>query len=303
MADLPAGPLGSNRVIIVVGIVIVLAVTSVVVYLQTGNQPSTTSDLPSIGTTTTTVTFPCSSAFTTQTITNTTNNAGESNNGGLDFSPLLGNFSAVTMVEYGNGSEGRSFTSSSVAVLSRRSTPSGPIYEVNVTTMSIAPVNLAYLTQNTETTITSSGNITRIGSVLADLASNGSVVSMIRSTGNLSGLPLSLWYGVSLFSQNYSFSNSRTISTSTDTIGTTRMSVTNMGLPTLVTVVVQQGCGQQAATTTKETISNRDVQFGMVPGTDFALVTRSSQVYSIQWNSTASSEFSLTEEVTGFTVA
>jgi hypothetical protein len=76
-------------------------------------------------------------------------------------------------------------------------------------------------------------------------------------------------------------------------------------LPASVNVVIQEGCDGQPATATTVTISHWEVQVGQVPGTNFTLVTRYSQVYSIQSNSTTSSSsgFSATEEVTGFTVA
>ena len=192
-----------------------------------------------------------------------------------------------------------------MAVLSRSSTPSGPIYEVNVTTKSIERQVTMSGTQYTTTTIVSPGNVTTFGSVLADVAKNGSVVSMIKSSGNLSSQPLPLALFWFLFLQNYSSSGSRTVSTSGIMIGTTKMSVANWELPTLVEVIVQDGCNGEPATTTTVTISHSEVQAGQVPGTNFTLVTRYSLVYSIKSNSTISSisEFSATEEVTGFTVA
>ncbi len=304
MADRPVGS-PHSRVFLVVGIVVVLAAASLVIYLQTGNQPGTTSS-PPVGTTTTTVYFPCPVSVTAQTSTTTTSSPGNSaSNKGLDLGPLLGNFSAMTVVMYGNDSNGKSFTSSSMAVLNRSSTPSGPIYEVNVTSKSIEPQVTTYETQNATTTITSPGNVTSIGSVVADVARNGSVFSMIRSTGNLSSTPLPLALFTPLILLNYSSSGGRTVSTSTITIGTTKMSVANWEPPTLVEVIVQDGCNGEPATTATATISHSEIQFGQVPGTSFTLVTRFSEVLSMQSNSTAfsPSRLSLTEEVTGFTVA
>ena len=301
LEDHQAEPPRTRRTLVVVVVVAVLALASLVAYLQIGYQHRTTSVLPPVGTTTNTITYPCPTSFTTQTTT-TSCTANNTSTRGLDFGPLLDNFSAMTVVLYGNGSNGRSLTSSNMAVLSRSSAPSGPLYEVNVTTESIEPQVTISSYGNTTTTITSPGNVTRIGSVLADLAKNGSVVSMIRSSGNLSGLLLPLWLFVPLLSQNYSSSNSRTIGTSTVTIGTTRMSVTNLEFPDLVNLIIQEGCSGQQATTTKETISHWEVQVGQVPGTTFTLLTRYSQIFSIQSNST-STEFSITEEVTGFTIA
>jgi len=254
----------------------------------------------SVGTTTSTITYHCPTWFTTQTTTMST--TGNTSNRGLDFGPLLGNFSAMTVVLYGNGPTGKSFTSSSMAVLSRSWAPSGPLYEVNVTSESIEPQVTISSYGNTTTTITSPGNVTRIGSILADLAKNGSVVSTLRSSGNLSGLLLPLLFFVPQLSQNYSSSNNRILNTSTVTIGTTRMNITNLELPDLVNVVIQEGCGGQQGTTFREVITHWEVQVGQVPGTTFSLLTRYSQTYSIQSTST-STEFKVTEEVTGFSVA
>lgn len=290
----------------VIVVVIVLTVASLAVYLQAGNESRTTSVSTLVRTITTTVTYPCPASLATQTGTSTKSSTGNNtSNGGLNFGPLLGNFSAMTVVLYGNGSNGKSFTSSSMAVLNRSLTSSGPIYEVNVTTKSIERQVTVSGTQNTMTTIVSPGNITTVGSLLADVARNGSVVSTIGSSGNLSAPPLPLVFFAPLFLQNYSSSGSRAVSTSTITVGTTRMTVANWEPPTLVEVMVQDGCNSAPATIMILTISHQEVQAGQVPGTNFPLVTRYSQVYSIQSNSStsSSSEFSVIEEVTGFTVA
>lgn len=290
----------------VVAVAVIIAASLVTEYTQAVNhQRGTESVLPVNGTTTTTATYPCPSSLLTQTNTTTAGTGGSSKNRGLDFGPLLGNFSTMTVAMFGNGSNGKSFTTSTMTVLSRSPTAPGAAYEVNVTTKSIEPQVTVSYSQSTTTTITSTGNVTRIGSVLADIARNGSVVSTKRSSGNLSSPPLPLESFVPLLLQNYSSANSRAVSTATVTIGTTRMSVTNLALPVLVNVIILQGCNGAPPTKTTLTISDWEVQVGQVPGTDFTLVTRFSQIYSVRSSSTttSSSGFSVNEEVTGFTVA
>ena len=301
-ADLSAAPPRPRRPIIVVGVVAVLAVAALTIYLEVGNRPRSTPSSSPAGTATTTVTYPCPFSSTTQTLTTT---AGSTGSAGSGYGPLLGNFSAMNVVLYGNGTNGKWFASSSMTVLNRSSTPSGPVYEVNITTESVGRrVNVSE-TQRVTTTIISPGNFTSVGSELANVAENGSVVSMIGSSGNLSSQPLPLaFFGPQLL-QDYSSSGSREVSTSTVTIGTTKMTVTDWQLPTLVQVVVDDACDGVPATTMTVTASHQMIQAGQVPGTDFTLVTRYAQKYSMQSNSTSfpSSELSVTEEVTGFTVA
>lgn len=301
-ADLSAAPPRPRRPIIVVGVVAVLAVAALTIYLEVGNRPRSTPSSSPAGTATTTVTYPCPFSSTTQTLTTT---AGSTGSAGSGYGPLLGNFSAMNVVLYGNGTNGKWFASSSMTVLNRSSTPSGLGYEVNITTESVGRrVNVSE-TQRVTTTIISPGNFTSVGSELANVAENGSVVSMIRSSGNSSSQPLPLAFFAPLLMQGYSHPGSREVSASTITIGTTKMAVANWQLPASVDVIVQNGCDGEGATKVTLTTSHETVQAGQVPGTDFTLVTRYALTYSMQSNSTSpsSSEFSVTEEVTGFTVA
>jgi hypothetical protein len=232
---------------------------------------------------------------------------GNGSNHGVNFGPLLGNFSAMTVALYGNDSNGRSYSTYSYVVLNKSSSPSGTTYEVNVTSRSVGRSVAVSEDQNSTTTMVSPGNITRIGSVLEDISSNGSVISTKSSIGNQSfpTTPLQ-FFTPELFGVSSSSSQLRTINNSTVRIGSTMMNVTNLERPVTVEVMVQEACSGTPATMTVVTISHWDIQVGRVPGTTFNLVTRYSQEYSVQSNSSSPispSEFSVTEQVTSFTVA
>ena len=162
MADSPAAPTRPKRIAVVVGIVAALAVASLVVYLEAGYQPTTTSGHPFTGTTATTFTYPCPTSYSTSTGTSTA----EAPQAGLDFGHLLGNFSAMTIVLYGYGPTGNSVTTSSFEVLNRSSSAGAARYEVNITTTAIEPNVSVASVHNSTTTVVSSGNHTTRSSFL-----------------------------------------------------------------------------------------------------------------------------------------
>ena len=270
-------------------------------------QSRTSSSTRFAPTTTTTFTYPCASSVITRTSASVPASTGNGSNHGVNFGPLLGNFSAMTVALYGNDSNGRSYATYSYVVLNRTSSPSGTIYEVNVTSRSVGRSVTVSEDENSTTTLVSPGNITRFGSVLEDISSNGSVISTKTSIGNQSFAitPLQFFTPV-IFGVPSSSSQVRTISNSTVRIGSTVMGVTNLERPVTVEVMVQEACSGRPTSMTVVTVSHWDIQVGRVPGTTFNLVTRYSQEISIRSNSSSPispSEFSTAEQVTSFTVA
>jgi hypothetical protein len=294
-------------VAILLGIVIVAGVAAVYEFGIQGAGVGSTSH--SVSTVTETYTLPCPSSFENQTSSETSTSV----NSLPDFGSLFGNFSALTIELYGNGSTGNSLTTSSFSVLNRSSYVSSSgrqnDYEVNVTTVAIEPNVEEEYSENFSTTVVTPGNHTNRESIVAYFSSNGSEISTTGVGGSSSGSGpdlTDLLYFYPLVTQNYSASGLSVINKTTITVGSARMHVTNYEYPALMQTSVQEGCNGEPSITTRTTIYNWTVQEGVAPGTNFSLVTQYQQHYSVSSNSTSpssSSEFSLNWIVTSFTVS
>jgi hypothetical protein len=258
-------------------------------------------------TTTTTETIPCVTSLFKQTSTTTSTGTSRSAENRLpDYGPFLGNFSAITVVLYGFSSTGKSYTTATLLVLNRSSSSSGATYLVNATARSVGPSVTMESTQNFTTTIIG-GNQTRVGSVLARIASDGSPISTERTSGNLSFV-YPLQFFIPLISIDLSSSNHQLhrVNSTIVTIGSTRMVVTNFELPSEAIVEFQEGCNTEPSSSLTVTFSNLVVQAGRVPGTNFDLVTQYSERLVVPSNSSPSAPPSIlvgVEKVTSFTVA
>jgi len=260
-------------------------------------------------TTTTTQTVPCPTSLFTQTSTTTsTGTSGNGENRFPDYGPLLGNFSAITVVLYGNGPTGTSYTTATLLVKNRTSSSSGVTYLINVTMKEVGPNVTVESTPNYTTTMIS-GNQTTEGSVLARVASNGSLISTEATSGNPGFTYMPLVFFFPLISFNLSRPNNQLheVNSTIVAIGSTSMVVTNYDLPSEVLVVLQEGCNAGPSTSSTVTVSNWEVQAGRVPGTNFTLTTQFSERFVAQSNSTSSSAsppiLDVVEKVTSFTIA
>jgi len=255
---------------------------------------------------TTTNTIFCPSVNSTQTPSNSTVRL-------PNFGPLLGNFSGISVVESVQSSQGNFAALASLQVLNISYSGSRPVYLVNVTMVGVSSnVTMVNIINGFTTTSTTSGNQTEVGSVVGTVASNGSLISVDKSTGvaaitnQLTLFPLGFFETltpVNSTSPNYVLraSNSAVV-----TIGSTRMLVTNFELPTVVLVQFVEGCGSGTSTvSTAGTVTNVTIQEGRVPGTNFKLVTQFSETIILGSNSSSTSKFpptSISEKVTSFSV-
>lgn len=257
-----------------------------------------------------------STTTTTQTIScpsNSTQTSGNSSARVPNFGPLLGNLSAISIVENVYSSDGNFSLLANLLVLNRSFTSSRPVYLVNVTAKAVSS-NVTMVSGNGSTTTTekTGGNQTQMGSVLGLVVSNGSMVSVERSSGEYSAMPqlttVPLYFFETIVSLNFSASNYslHPINTTVVTIGSTRMVVTNYELPTLVLVQLLEGCGSETSSVSEVVIvSNVLIQEGRVPGTDFTLITLLSERFAFQSNSSSPSGFppsTITEQVKSFSV-
>jgi hypothetical protein len=285
-----------NESVAVFGIVLVLVTAAVGVVSWNGRSATVFAG----STTTTTQTISCPTLNSTQT----------SGNGSVRFpnyGPLLGNLSAISIVENVYGSSGNFATSVNLLVLNRSLTSSRPVYLVNVTMKEVSS-NVAMVSVNdfTTTTSTTSGTQTQMGSVMGLVVSNGSMVSVERSSGiQLTSFPLDFFEPfVSLNSiSNYAL---HPLNSTVVTIGSTRMVVTNYELLTLVSVELLEGCGSETSSvSTVAAVINGVFQAGRVPGTDFTLITLISERFAFLSNSSSPSGLppaTITEQVTSFSV-
>jgi hypothetical protein len=269
-------------------------------------------------TTTTTQTIPCPTSLTTQTTSTTSTGT----NRLPSFGPLLGNFSSISVMLYGHTPTGGSYTSLTFAVLNRSSSSSGPTYLLNITGRTVGPNVTTEETQEFTTTI-ASANQTWEGSLLGHFASNGSLISTEKTSGNLSSAGLSLLFLYPMISLNFTSSNNRlhVVNNTIVTIGSTRMVVTNYEFPSEVLVQVLEGCDSVPPINSTSTISYLGIQAGRVPGTNFILTTQISETLTLQSNplncglsangetmscsssSATSVNLSLTWRVTSFSIA
>ena len=195
----------------------------------------------------------------------------------------------------------------SFVVLNRTSVGSQEIYEVNVT---IVEPNIAVPSSNLTTTVTQSGGTrgTVMEAMLASVSSNGTVISANGETG---------YFALNLYQQNmnfFSFLNLRNfppdhsvvISRTTIQIGSTSMNVTNYAVPSTIIIQTMQGCDGSAASMFTESLLDQTMQVGIVPGTNFTLLTLYSLRVSIGSNSTStggSQEFPYQIKVVSFSKA
>ncbi|MDG6908307.1 MAG: hypothetical protein JRN20_21260 [Nitrososphaerota archaeon] len=292
-------------VAILVAIVVIAGVASVYLlgFRDVGGNVS-----HSVSTITQTSTFPCPTSIENQ----TTSQNGTTVNSLPSFGPLFGNFSAMTVELYGNGSTGNSVTTSSFSVLNRStytsSSGTATAYEVNITTVAIEPNVEVEGFQNYTTTLVSPGNHTNRESVVAYFSSNGSKISTVgigrNSTASYAGIGY-LTYFYPIVTQNYSKSALSVINKTTISIGSTKMDITNYEHPALMIISVQEGCNGEPPITNRATIYDWAVQEGVARGKSFSLLTQYHQIYSVNSNPTSStsSEFSLNWRVTSFTVS
>jgi hypothetical protein len=260
-------------------------------------------------------TYTASTTTTTRTIAcptiNSTQTGGSSGVQFPDYGPLLGNFSAVSVAEKVYSSGENLTILAGLLVLNRSFIGSLPVDLVNVTVKEVLS-NATMVGSNglTTTTYTSSGSQTTMGSVLGRVVSNGSMISVERSSGGFAGasqltiVPLSFF--ATLASWNSSSSSAlHQINRTVVTIGSSRMVVTNYEGPTVVLVELMQACGSSPSSTSVFTTSHEVIQAGIVPGTDYTLVTSFSARLALQSNSSSSSvplNATVTEKVSSFIV-
>ena len=231
-----------------------------------------------------------------------------------DYGPLLGNLSALSVVEYAVAGPGNAVLRADLLVLNRSYTSSGPEYLVNVTVESVGPSTTVSASQGFTTTMNNVNQTTTV-SVLGVVVSNGTMISLERSSGEaavasqLTTFPLDFFGALVALNPSASSTQSTTgllhrINSTVVTIGPTRMAVTNYGLPAFVIVDLLQGCGSETtSTTTVGGISHEAIQAGLVPGTDFTLVTQFSTAFELRSNSSSASaptSFGILEKVTSF---
>ena len=290
-----------NEAVAVFVIVLVLVTGTVGVVSWNGNS------MAAFASSTTTITQTVSCPTVNSTLT-----SGNNGNRAPDYGPLLGNLSAISMVENVRSSSGNLSISASLLVLDRNLSSSSPVYLVNVTVKGVSS-NVAVVSSNglTTTTSTISGNQTQMGSVLGLVVSNGSMISLERSTGEpavtlqLTTFPLE-FFGSFVSLNHYTSSYAlRAVNSTVVTIGSTRMVVTSYLLPTLVLAQLLEGCGSEpSSVSTVATVSNVVIQAGLVPRTELTLLTLLSERFAFQSNSTSPSLFParITERVTSFSV-
>ena len=245
--------------------------------------------------------FTESTTTTTETIScptlNSTQASGNSTVLPPNFGPLLGNLSALSFVESIYSAGGNIAVSASLSVLNRSFTGPRPLYLVNVTLNEFSTLG---------------GNQTQMGSVQGRVASNGTMISVERSSGTsvltdqLTTSPLEFFQTFASVNSTASSYTLHRVNSTVATIGSTRMIVTNYEIPTLVAVELLEGCGSGASTHSMVAIvSNGTIQAGQVPGTDFTLITLISESYAFQYNSTSPTSIppaSISEKVTSFGV-
>jgi len=258
-------------------------------------------------TSTTTLTFPCSTSNSTQ--------GTESGPGGFpDYGPLLGNLSAVSIVEREFSPLGNISVTDSLSVLNRTSSGPVPEYLVNVTmTESGANTSEVSVNDGLTTTTTISGTQVQIGSALGLVVPNGTMVSLLRSSGSslasgqTSAFPLSFFSFMAVSNLSSSIRSFHQVNSTVVTIGTNRMVVTDYLLPALDIVEVQQGCGSSPSnSSTAGTFSDEVLQAGQVPGSRFTLVTQFSEtiLFAQVYSSTSKAvNASVTLKVTSFSLA
>jgi len=284
----------------------------VIVSAAVGVVSWNSSSLPpyAVSTTTTTQTISCPTLNSTQT-------NGNSSAQVPNFGPLLGNLSTISVVENVNGSSGNFAVSASLLVLNRSFTSSGARYLVNVTMKAISSdttvVSSSSLTNgSTTTTTTTGGNQTEVGSLLGLVGSNGSMVSVEKSSGEFavasqqSTTPLGFFASVASLNSS-SIKVLHPLNSTVVSIGSMRMLVTNYELPVTVLVLLSEGCDSASpGAPLTITVSHGAVQAGRVPGTNFTLVTLLSERIAFQSNSTSPLSLpleSITEKVTSFSTS
>ena len=282
-------------------VVVIVTAAAGAVTLNGGLPPAYTGS-----TTTTTLTMSCPTVNSTQTGGNGTPRL-------PGIGPLLGNVSAITTVENVYSTGGNFVIVSNLLVLNRSFTSSGAAYLVNVTmeevSSNVTTVNVNGLLTYTSTTV---GNQEQVGSVLGLVVSNGSMVSVEKSSGasvvtnELTVYPLGSFEPFASINSTASNLALHRLNSTVVEIGSTRMIVTNYELPTLVMVQLQEGCSPGTpGVSSVATISNGTIQAGRVPGTDFTLITEISESFAFQSNSTSFSGISsasVTEKVTSLSV-
>jgi len=281
-------------------VAVIVSATIGAVTLKSGLPPAYTGS-----TTTTTETISCPTLNSTQTSGN--------NSQPPNYGPLLSNLSSISTVEDVHSSQGNFAVSASLQVLNRSYSSSSPVYLVNVTVKEVSS-NVTMVSSSGFTTTTSTTGVSQpqVGTVLGLVASNGSIISVEKSSGvaavmeQVTTFPLEFFEPFASVSSLGSTPSLHRLNSTVVTIGSTRMVVTNYAMPTYVLVALLEGCGSESPmVSTTSTVSNGTIQVGRVPGTDFTLVTQISETLAIQTNSTASSGIhsaSFSERVTSFSV-
>lgn len=304
-------------------VVVIILGASVILYLMaaqgltfTRGSSTTTTSTAFNSTVTTTETLPC--VTSSMGLTNITTASTAPSNGGENetslLASLLGNFSEMSTVFTSSGPGGPVVATSSFVVLNRSTVAGVQIDEINSTTEVSFANEVVQSSGNYTTTVVGPGNVTNAESMLVLFESNGTVIPVNNASGNEnlgeSGSSLISFLPIVAQSNLISSSGTSKINSTTVTIGSTKMQVTNYQRPSLVEYMTNEGCNSTAFT---ETISifNTLIQAGIVPGTNFTLVTQykfdeeSSLSYSNSSSSSSSSgsELFLDLRVTSFTVA
>ena len=279
----PPGLKNESVAAFVIVVVIVSATVGVVSWNGTSRITHTGS------TTTTTETISCPTLNSTQA-------SGNSSVRVPNYGPLLGNFSAISMVYDLYGSSGNFAISASLLVLNRSFASARPVYLVNVTAKEVSSnVTMVSTNDYTTTTSTTIGNQTQMGSVLGLVVSNGSMTLVEKSSGEsavasqLATFPLNFFEPFVLLNSSVSNHALYPLNSTVVTIGSTRMVVTNYEIPTFVLVDLVEGCGSESSSSSTAMTSYEAIQAGRVPGTDFTLVTQLSARFAFQSNSSSPS--------------
>jgi len=284
-------------------IVVVIVCASVgVVTLNEGLPPAYTEP-----TSTSTLTIPCPTSNATQTSENST---AESQN----YGPLLGNLSAITIVEQGSSSAGASIITGSLLVLNRTFTGPTPEYLVNVTIgevgLNISEVSISNgYTSTTTVSSTQEQTAWELGLVVP----NGTMISVEGWNGSSAVFSQTSSFPLTSFSflSAWNFSSPSTmlhkVNSTVATIGSNRMVVSNYDSPSRTLLEVQQGCGSTPpSTSTVATVYDATFQAGQVPGTHLTLVTQLSERLLVPASSSSPPgplNWSVTAKVTSFTIA
>jgi hypothetical protein len=257
---------------------------------------------------TSTETVPCENLIPNQTTTSTTGSGNAAQFPG--YAALLGNLSSITIDEYGGGLGAGSRNSVKVTVLNESSEDRMRTYLVNVSTTFTGSYVTTESNLGTTTTVTSV-NQTTTSWVLAWVAPNGTAIETLRTGGNstaytstfeLLSLLSPLVAPDLLFSAT---SQSQLVNRTTVVIGSTSMYVTNYRFASEVYLISEESCAGQPPSVTTFAISRAEFQVGVVPGTDFTLVTRYyyAGMISEPSGSGASGPYSVVEMVASFTVS